>query len=261
MPHYNIHTFRRFGKTISGQLSQFVKDEAVPMRKLACLLPLLLCSLPALAAELDGRPSLAQVLGKGGPVMVPLYALSVVSFCVVFYYLFTLRLESLAPMPLIQRAEQALAAKDFELLDELCAEDGSMAAKIIGAGMGVARRSKRFVMARAAIEDEGARQASLLWQKIQYLQDIAVVAPMLGLLGTVTGMINSFIGLQTESVVPKQTMVTAGIAEALVTTAAGLVLGIVVMVVYSYFRGHVTRLIAGLESRCDRVLLAIGDAE
>ena len=203
--------------------------------------------------------SFAQLLSKGGPVMLPLYALSFIGLCLIFYYLFTLRIELLAPKEFTSKAENALIDQDYELLEGICSNNNCMLAGILESGVTLAVKSKNYSLIKDSIEDEGARQGSLLWQRIHYLYDIAVIAPMLGLLGTVLGMMKSFIGLQAESAIPQQTQITSGISMALITTAVGLVIGIVAMIIYSYFRGRLTRLIAEMEYRCNKILILMND--
>ena len=209
--------------------------------------------------NISSTESFAKLLNKGGLIMYPLYALSFVGLCLIFYYLFTLRIDLLAPKDFITKVENALFEHDYELLEGLCKNNNNMLSNIIEDGVSLAKKSKDYTIIRGIIEDEGARQSSLIWQRIHYLYDIAVIAPMLGLLGTVIGMMKSFIGLQTESAIPQQTQITSGISMALITTAAGLVIGIVAMIVYSYFRGRLTRLIAELEYRCNKILILMND--
>ena len=204
------------------------------------------------------EPSVVELLRQGGMVMYPLYALSFVAACLIFYCLMSMRIEVLAPAEFVSKVETAVGKSDLELAEGICAEDRCVGARIVEAGVRVARSGGTPEAVATAIDEEGGRQASLLWQKIQYLQDIVVIAPMVGLLGTVFGMIKSFLGLQVESMIPKQTLVTKGIAMAFVCTATGLVIAITVMVVYSYFRGHLTRLIPMLEQRCGAALKGLG---
>ena len=82
-----------------------------------------------------------------------------------------------------------------------------------------------------------------------------MISPMLGLLGTVLGMMHSFAGLQAGvAFANKADALAAGVAEALYTTAGGLVVGILSMAIYAFFRGQVNRLVGGLENACNRVL-------
>ena len=214
-----------------------------------------LLSLPLAAQEAaTGKPTTLVFIERGGPVMYVLLFLSFVSFCLVFYYLLSLRVTAVAPPKFIQQAEEALAKKDFEMLFGVCNENDSPASKIISAGVNIFIKSKNnYAMIRDAVEDEGARQANLLWHRIQPLQDIAVVAPMVGLLGTVIGMINSFMSLTAEVGTPRPTVIASGVSMALITTAAGLVIGITAMILYSFFRSRINKLLTVLENSCNKI--------
>jgi biopolymer transport protein ExbB len=98
-------------------------------------------------------------------------------------------------------------------------------------------------------EAEGSRQAGLLSSRISYLADIGSIAPMVGLLGTVLGMIESFMQISGGDVQGVRHMeLSKGVSEALITTAAGLMIGIPALVFYSIFRGRVQKYIAELEA-------------
>ena len=119
-----------------------------------------------------------------------------------------------------------------------------------------------FAEAREIAETEGTRQAAALNQRIAYLADIGAIAPMLGLFGTVLGMIKSFSVVASDIVSSRPMMLAGGVSEALVTTAAGLVIGIPAMAAYAFFRGRVQALIAELEAASTQLvaLLSIGFA-
>ena len=214
-----------------------------------------LFSLPLAAQETaTAKSSLVLFIERGGPVMYVLLCLSFISFCLVFYYLLSLRVATVVPPKFIQQAEAALTKKDFEMLASVCRDNDSPASKIISAGTDIFIKSKNnYAMIRDAVEDEGARQASQLWHKIQPLQDIAVVAPMVGLLGTVIGMINSFMSLTEELGTPRPTVIASGVSMALITTAAGLIIGITAMILYSFFRSRINKILTSLENSCNKI--------
>jgi biopolymer transport protein ExbB len=108
---------------------------------------------------------------------------------------------------------------------------------------------------REIAQAEGMRLASLWNQRISYLADIGSIAPMLGLLGTVLGMITSFTVVANDVVSSRPMLLAGGVAEALITTAAGLVIGIPLMAFYAFFRGRVQGMISDLEA-ASTVLLA-----
>jgi biopolymer transport protein ExbB len=107
---------------------------------------------------------------------------------------------------------------------------------------------------RDVAETEGGRVASSLNQRIIYLADIATLSPMLGLLGTVVGIINSFGVLASNTTQPRQMLLAGGVAQALVTTAAGLIIGIAAMAFYSLFRGKVASMVSDLEAATTHIL-------
>lgn len=223
-----------------------------------CALVLTVAPVALMAAEGSLRTvPLREVFEKGGVSMKLLAALSVAAVFLTFLFAFTLRAGMLYPRRFVQEAEDAAEEGDLEALRGVCANSDSPAARVIESATEVLASDSRidYSLVRDAIEDEGVRQATNLWQRIQYLQDIAVVAPMVGLLGTVFGMIHSFAGLQAGvSFANKADALAAGVAEALYTTAGGLLIAIVTMAVYAFFRGHVTRLVGGMEIVCNRVL-------
>ncbi|MBV8329851.1 MAG: MotA/TolQ/ExbB proton channel family protein [Verrucomicrobia bacterium] len=103
-------------------------------------------------------------------------------------------------------------------------------------------------------ETEGSRVASSLNQRIVYLAAIATLSPMLGLLGTVIGIINSFGVLASNTTQPRPMLLAHGVSEALVATATGLVIGIVAMAFYTLFRGKVASMISDLESATSHIV-------
>ena len=200
------------------------------------------------------KVDLVAVFEKGGVILYILLLLSFIASCLVFYYLLTLRTSVIVPKDFIVQAENAINQKDFEVLAQVCEENSSPASKIIAAGANIFLRSKNnYQMIKDAIEDEGVRQAGLLWHRIQALQDIAVIAPMVGLLGTVLGMIKSFMGLNAESATPRPTVIASGVSMALLTTAAGLIVGIVAMILYSVFRARINKILTELENSCNKI--------
>ena len=96
-----------------------------------------------------------------------------------------------------------------------------------------------------------------LWQNLNYLSDIVTVAPLLGLLGTVFGMIQAFSAVPLQSTGVKVPVMVAGISKAMVATGAGLVVAIAVLMAYSFFRGRVQALTNVIEMYTDDVIKAM----
>ncbi|MCM8535223.1 MAG: MotA/TolQ/ExbB proton channel family protein [Lentisphaeraceae bacterium] len=218
---------------------------------ICALLPVL--AAPDAATDASGANSL---IAQGGNTLYVLLGLSIFFVTLSFFVLMTLRKEVLTPKPFLREAEQVASSHDLEALRALCVNDSSPAAKIIGAAAEeiVLNPTASYNVLRDAVEDEGARQAGNLWQKIQYINDIAIVSPMIGLLGTVLGMREAFGGLRVDIGSANPVHLADGVSKALITTAAGLILGISAMMVHSYLRGRVHDLISNLENSCGKVL-------
>ncbi|MFW5802644.1 MAG: MotA/TolQ/ExbB proton channel family protein [Verrucomicrobiota bacterium] len=197
-----------------------------------------------------------DVLAAGGWPMDVLILLSILAIALVVFFLLSLRSPVLHPRAFMRQAENAAMEGDVEALQSICERSSCAAARVLKAACEhmLPDMGGDYAIVRDAIEDEGARQAGVLWQRIQYLMDIAVIAPMVGLLGTVLGMLDSFAGMNMEVGGVNPISLSGGISKALVTTAGGLVVGIAAMVLYSLFRGRVNRLVSGLETATNEVL-------
>jgi len=205
-------------------------------------------------ATAPSEPTIGEMLNRGGPLMPVLYALSFLALCLVFYYSFSIRKDLIAPDSLVGQIEDAIIKKDIRLVEEICSKNDTPVSKVVLTGLEVAKNPKAsYEMMKGAMEDEGSRQAGNLWERIQYLQDVGIVSPLVGLLGTVMGMIVSFGALQSEAMTPRPTMVAKGIAMAFTNTAAGLVIAIPAMLIYAFFRGRVKALVTDLESKSSRI--------
>ena len=112
---------------------------------------------------------------------------------------------------------------------------------------------------KEAMLDKGRRIVGDMTQKLSYLADVAVISPMVGLLGTVLGMIQAFnvIAFQTGAVKP--ILLAGGISKAMVTTATGLIIAIPAMIFYSYFRGKVQNITSQLENISTELFHLISD--
>ncbi len=104
------------------------------------------------------------------------------------------------------------------------------------------------------MESEGERGAAELWQRISYLNNIATIAPLLGLLGTVWGMMRAFSAIALDTAQVKGITMAYSVSQAMITTAAGLLLAIPTMAVYFYLRGRVVRIVADIESRASEFI-------
>jgi len=111
-----------------------------------------------------------------------------------------------------------------------------------------------FAQAREIAETEGTRVATNLNNRVTYLADIATIGPLVGLFGTVIGIIRSFGALGSELGPSRYILLSKGISEALINTCGGLGIGITAMIFYAIFRGRAQRLVSELESTSSHLI-------
>ena len=206
--------------------------------------------------------TLWEVVLSGGPVMIPLGILSVIAVMLVLIYLFTMRRGAVVTKRYMSTADALLRKRDYLGLLAISNRHREAVARIMQRTLDFITQHPEatFAEAREIAETEGTRQAAALNQRIAYLADIGTIAPMLGLFGTVLGMIKSFSVVASDIVASRPIMLAEGVSEALVTTAAGLCIGIPPMAAYSFFRGRVQSLIAELEAASTQLIALLAVA-
>jgi len=206
-------------------------------------------SLPGVAGGVASPETLAKLLSAGGLVMIPLAFLSVVTLALVLVYLATMRRSAVAGKRYMATAETLLGKGDLMGLLAISSRHRDTVASIMS-------RVLEFLASNPGATDEqlkevaqteGSREAASLNQKVSWLADIASIAPMLGLLGTVFGMIRSFTVMANDVAASRPMLLAEGVAQALVATAAGLVIGIPAMAAYAFFRGRAQGMISEME--------------
>lgn len=191
------------------------------------------------------------VVDKGGFVMIPLAIISVITLVLVFFYFITIRRNAVVSDRFMSSAEALIRKRDYLGLVAQCHQENKSICRVAEKSLNFMTKNSgvAFSDVREVAEAEGSRQAGILTQRISYLADIGAIAPMIGLLGTVIGMIKSFYQISAgnfEGV--RQMELAGGVSEALITTACGLIIGIVALIFYSIFRGKVQQFIAELEA-------------
>lgn len=181
--------------------------------------------------------TLWQLIKSGGWSMIVLGLLSMVAMALIVYDFMTLKPEVKAPQRFFEDLIERIESGDLKSAQQLCRRHDNILSSIALAGL--ERTIKGRVIVREAMENAGRKEVSKLWQNISYLGDIATIAPLMGLLGTVLGMIQAFNVISYAGASLKPIMLVGGISKALVTTAAGLIIAVPVLSVYSYFRGIV----------------------
>jgi len=209
------------------------------------------------------RMSLGEIIETGGWLMYVLGAMSVAGLAMIIYFFMVLRPERVAPRSFLKELSTELKQRRFDRARELCRCEDHAAACVALSGLnhlGSSRETEPMLL-KEIMEGEGSRQASMLQGQIQYLMDLGVLSPMVGLLGTVMGMLRAFNAVALDIAKAKPMILTADVSQALITTAAGLLVGIPAMIFYSYFRGRSSRLIASLEAVSADLLGELLEAE
>lgn len=185
-----------------------------------------------------------EFLLKGGWFMAPILACSVVALAVFFERAWALRSGRTVPQELVRRAEDLVRREQLEEAMALCRRSRSPLAHVLLGALKNAGQEREVV--KEAVQEVGRREAAHLERYVGVLGTVANVSPLLGLLGTVSGMIKAFTVISLQGV-GNPASLAGGISEALITTAAGLTVAIPAFVAYRYFLGKVDRVILELE--------------
>src|SRR5437764_5642860 len=213
-------------------------------------------SAPPLAADLPHSRSVLDAILHAGPVMYVLLVLSVFSVMLVVVYLMTIRRGAVVSSGFMATADALLRKRDHLGLLAVSNRHGEAIARVVQKVLDFTTKNPNadFQQVREIAETEGTRVASNLNNRVTYLADIGMIAPLLGLLGTVIGIISSFGALGADIGSARYVALSRGISQALFNTAAGLAIGIPAMIFYAFFRGRSQRLISELESAVTHIL-------
>lgn len=190
------------------------------------------------AAEPEGDKSLWDLFQAGGWAMWPLLALSIMGFALVIYNTLAIRPDRFLVPAVTPEVDAALRNLDVDTARTICEENPAAVTNIIRAGLS-RTDIEHFdpTPVKEAIEESAAAELSDPFVAINYLSMVGTLSPMLGLLGTVTGMIKGFAGIASEGMGNPQLLADA-ISECLITTAAGMIIAIPAMFFYFYFKNR-----------------------
>jgi biopolymer transport protein ExbB len=200
------------------------------------------------------RISLWITIVRGGFIGLLIILMSVVSLSLVIEHFVSIRRERVVPPLLIDQLETQLDQRQYEQAQQACTQNPSFLATVVGTGL--ERRGSMFghFDMQNAMQEVSEREVSKLYRKLDYLSFIAATAPMLGLLGTVTGMIRSFNIIAVTEGTAKPSQLAGGISEALVTTCMGLIVAIPTMFFVSFFRNRVDSYVAETETVVEKLM-------
>ena len=213
----------------------------------------------ALADEAIPTQDLWSIIRGGGPLMIPIGACSFLLLMFAFERTVSLRRRRIIPKPFVTRFIEQLnnGELDRDKALELCEENGSPVSKVFAAA--VHKWNRPAVEVEQAIIDAGERVTNGLRRNLRVLNGLATVSPLLGLLGTVVGMIRAFNSIATGDALGRPELLAAGISEALLTTAAGLSVAIPALICYMFFISRVDKLIIRIDALGQEIVGPISD--
>jgi biopolymer transport protein ExbB len=193
-----------------------------------------------------GGMTVRQMVEAGGVVMVVLLALSVGTLALVFYNFLSLKESRLIPAVFCNDLIQKMVTGREGEVKEMCEKNDNVMSRVVLAGLN--RPTTDPVLRREAMEQRARVEISRLWRQVSYLSDIGTIAPLIGLLGTVIGMIQAFNVIAFQTAVVKPILLAGGVSKAMVTTAGGLILAIPALLFYTYFKGRVQNIVDAIET-------------
>ena len=200
-----------------------------------------------------------DLLKPGGIIMFPLLLCSVLALAIIIERFWTLRISRLAPKSLVQDLWGWIKKKELnsKRLREL--KEAAPLGRILAAGLANAKHGREIM--KESIQEEASHVVHEMERFLTALGTVAVITPLLGLLGTVIGMIKVFAQLQLEGA-GNAAALAGGISEALITTAAGMTVAIPALIFHRYFTRRVDEIVVSMEQEALRLVEVIhGDRE
>ncbi|MCH8568625.1 MAG: MotA/TolQ/ExbB proton channel family protein [Balneolales bacterium] len=189
--------------------------------------------------------SLFELLIQGGFIMIPIGILSLVAIYVIAERWQFLKNSSMEADPFLASVENMLRAGETKAALSHCEQVNKPLGRILK--QGISRLGRPISDIEEAIKNAGKKEIFMLEKRMDWLATIAGVAPLIGFLGTVTGMIQAFMQIQSLQGNVNPSVLAGGIWEALITTAAGLAVGIFAFFFYNYLLSKINRMVFELE--------------
>jgi len=217
-------------------------DVSIPTEDLAAVAPVA-------AENLIPTRSLWDMVWAGGPLLIPIMVCSFVMVLVVFERTVSLRRGRVLPKPFVKRMLLQLRENQIDRKEALarCEENSSHISRVFAAAL--RKWGRPAVEVEQAILDEGERVSNLLRRYLRVINGVATVSPLMGLLGTVWGMMAAFNAIATTDAMGRPELLAGGISQALLTTAAGLFVAIPALILYLFFVGRVDKLVMDIDAR------------
>jgi len=185
-----------------------------------------------------------EIFDRGGLMMYPLILASFIGIAIIVERFIFLRKKKIIIPEIISVVEQFSSFKDIELARNICNKFTGPLPNLIKLGLDNSDLDR--VEIKELIEDQGRQEARYLERGLTILETIAVIAPLMGLLGTVLGMIKVFSVIK-EQGIGQAAALSGGISEALITTVTGLFVGIPVLIFFNYFSRRAENIVLDIE--------------
>jgi biopolymer transport protein ExbB len=192
-----------------------------------------------------------DLIEKSGPVFYALAFCSLIATAVIIERLISLRRSRVLPRAIIDIVEAVQPGKDLSLALEVCRKNPGVLSDVMRAGLENADREWEIM--RDAVIDAGRQETPAIERNLFWLQTVAQASPLLGLLGTVFGMIHMFGAVSLQGLGDPQVL-SHGISEAMLATAEGLCIGVPALVAYNYLSSRADLLIAEVETQASRLV-------
>lgn len=213
------------------------------------LLPIKLMRTPLWFSEVT---SLLDLLLKGGWVMWPLLLLSILTLYAMIERWIVLQRYANIPTAWLEAITAKLSAGDIQSVKTLCIQRRNVVARIIAKGLALGQQPTEII--ERALERTGQMEIYRLERNLSLLGTIAGIAPMLGFLGTVLGMIQAFMAMAQTSHHISPQLLSGGIYEAMITTATGLIIGISAQLGYNYLSTQIQKATHRIEQAANQLL-------
>ncbi len=198
--------------------------------------------------------TLWDIVRRGGWIMGPLFIISIWCLALVIEGFFRIRRSKFAPPEIVRELEAAFAEENYQRAWVVCKSRSTFLTNILRYGL--ERIGKGRIACETAISEHSLKESMIFRTKISYLSTIGVVSPMVGLLGTVTGMIKAFQALGQEGIADPSKL-GAAIGEVLIATATGLAVAIPAFFLYYFFRNRLQLVIVLAEDVINNLMLDV----
>ena len=195
--------------------------------------------------ETQEKISVMDLLFKGGFMMIPIFLLFIITIYILIERILVINKESKSPKNFTDEIIKRINNNDINGAKLICDDTNNPIARMILKGLNKIENSLKNI--ETSIENVGKIEIYNLEKNLSLLATISGAAPMMGFLGTVTGMIQAFISIAQEEGAVSPKLLSSGIYEAMITTATGLFVGIVAYLAYNYLVSRVEKLIHRME--------------